>query len=76
MDRLSHDDWFPALLTAGSFLAMLLAWVFAGLDALDASPWCGPEFALGLACGVSFVFLLAPHDPLCQPLDQRTGESQ
>jgi len=75
MDRPSHDDWFSALLTAGSFLAMLLTWVVACLDALDASPWFAAEFALGLACGISFISLLAPHDPLCQHLDQRTGES-
>ncbi len=65
MDRPRNGDWFFALLTAATFLAMLLTWVFAFLDALDGSRWCAAEFALGFICGVSFVSLLATHDPVC-----------
>lgn len=64
MDRSSHDDWFVALLTAGSFLAMVFTGTFALIDALGGSGACGYEFALSFACGVLFVTLLPGFDPL------------
>jgi hypothetical protein len=64
MARSSNDDWFVALLTAGSFLAMVLTGIFALIDALDGSGSCEYEFALSLACGASFVTLLPVSDPL------------
>ena len=64
MDRTSNDDWFVALLAAGSFLAMVLTWIFALIDALDGSPSCAYEFALSFACGISFITLLPGFDPL------------
>lgn len=63
MERSSHDDWFAAVLTAGSFLAMVLTGIFALIDALDGSPSWAYEFALSCACGASFVTLLPGFDP-------------
>jgi hypothetical protein len=62
MDRYRNDEWFPALLTASSFLTTLFTWVFACLDALDGSPWYEAEFLLGFASGLAFVSLLAQHE--------------
>jgi hypothetical protein len=59
MDRYVNDDWLLALLTVGAFLATLVIWVFAYVDALDGSPWY-LEFELGLACALAFVSLLSP----------------
>jgi hypothetical protein len=64
MDRTSNDDWFVSLLTAGSFLAMVLTGIFALIDALDGSRSCAYEFALSFACGASFVTLLPGFEPL------------
>jgi hypothetical protein len=58
MDRYRNTEWFPALLTAGSFLAMVSTWTLALIDALTGSPACEPEFALGSACALSFVSLM------------------
>jgi hypothetical protein len=58
MDRNPDTQWFPALLTAGSFLAMVSTWTLALLDALDDSPWCKPEFAIGSLCALAFVSLM------------------
>jgi hypothetical protein len=63
MDRPSDSQWFPALLTAGCFLTMVMSWVFGLLDALGGSASCQLEFALGFACGVSFMSLLAVRCP-------------
>ncbi len=64
MDRSLNDDWSAALLTAGSFLAMVLSGIVALVDALEGSRWCAYEFALSFACGVSFVTLLPGFDLL------------
>jgi hypothetical protein len=69
MGRPSHDDWFPALLTAGSFLAMILTAVCTCLDALEGSPWCALESTLGLACGASFMSLLGSGASSCRSDD-------
>ncbi len=67
MEQSSNDDWCAALLTAGSFLAMISAWLLAALDALAGSAWCQPEFALGFACALAFATLLALREPLSEP---------
>jgi hypothetical protein len=64
MARSSNDDWLVALLTAGSFLAMVLTGIFALIDALDGSGSCGYEFAVSFACGASFVTLLPGFEPI------------
>jgi hypothetical protein len=58
MDRNRNAEWFAALLTAGSFLAMVSLWIVALLDALAGSASCQLEFAIGFACALAFISLV------------------
>ncbi len=58
------EDCFAALLTAGSFLAMVVTGTIALADAFDGSLSWAYEFVLAIACGASFVTLLPSSDGL------------
>jgi hypothetical protein len=59
MDRDRNNQWFPATLTAASFLATLSLCIVGVLDAFDGSANCQLEFAVGFGCALAFVSLLA-----------------
>jgi hypothetical protein len=72
MDR-NRYEWFPALLTAGSFLAMVSTWIVAFLDALVGSFWWRAEFGLCVACALAFVSLLETRGVACDAVDPDDG---